>query len=666
MSTTRVKDAGFLQKNIEKLLFAAGALILIITLLLFILGNPFKIEVGGTKVGTATEAVAKLEAADDSLKAGLNDTTPFEQVPPTPDFLIDYQAMLEQSVNSPQGVARLSKGGLTYQAINPDIPEPPRYAMVYPPAPKNVEYKFGTDVLDVEFNQQIADAYFELWGEQREPADFSMIVVAGDFDIWEWVNRLKAEDASPADGNKIPVGIWGNRFGIAATALLREEWDPGKGVWTNRVIVPALPGQARLLPTDPAPSSPVEALVKVQQLREAQADIARPEMPWVTGFIQIEAPGGDRVGDGAAGFDEFGRELDDAVLGPNEQKIKDLEEDIKELEEKRRAIEERNRPRDDRPDRPDRPRRDGGDDFGDPGDFDAPPDRSERRDPIQRQIDRLQEEIERRRPEAEKEREERTKQAELRRIREAEARRRLEEQRLKNPDAFIDPEFASGLDFQGVELREGATVRVWAADPTMQPGKTYRYKLLVAAINPLYAVPRLESEQLAENKTRAAIFPTEKEIEAMPWISPIKVEPRARFFFTSGGESRAKIDIYRRHEGKLYGQGFDVSPGDPIGGVVTIKDKKDLFDPFDVNMSVGAVLIDIEARRTVSGKTDYVMIYMDKDGTIYERSQTDDASDSAKRDLDKEVKDGPTWTLRPELPKEDRFDDFGGGGFDGF
>lgn len=217
-----------------------------------------------------------------------------------------------------------------------------------------------------------------------------------------------------------------------------------------------------------------------------------------------------------------------------------------------------------------------------------------------------------------------------------------------------------------MQLEEGATVRVWAADPTMRPGKTYRYKLLVAAINPLYAVPRLEKQQLEENQSRAAIFPSKAEIDKMQWIGPITVEPRARFFFTSGSDSRAKVDIYRRYNGQLYSEDFDVSPGDPIGGKVTIKNKNNLVPPFDVNMGVGAILVDIEARRTLSGKTDYVMIFMDEQGNLFERAQSDDTNHPDKRDLDRQVKEGPDFALRPE-DDEDRFDEgFGGGRFDEF
>jgi hypothetical protein len=673
MSTTRVKDAGFLQKNIEKLIFAAGAFVLVVVLGLFILANPFKIEIGGQEVGDAGEAVAILENGDQALVTGLNKQDPLPETT-IPNFRDDYTAMLNKSVNTPGKAVRLARGGLTNLAIYPKLQPPPRYAMVYPPTPVEIEYAFGNDVLDTEINPQpLIDQFRELMGrpdagKPGQPFDMSMFVAAGDFPIWEWYQELKGdEDASPGGDNQIPVGIWHKRFGIAATALLRETWDPIAGEWTDRQIVAALPGQARILPGDKETTNPAEALARVELIRQSQPQIVRPELPLLTDFVTVQPPGGDGVGDGADGFNEFGIELDEENLGPNEARIRELEEKIEALEERRREREERQRPREDRPDRPrPRPGRVGPDDFGDPGDFGDPRDTRERRDPIQRQIDRLQEEIERRRPEAEKERQERQERAELRRQREEEARRRREEARLNNPNAILPDEFASGLDFEGVQLEEGATIRVWAADPTMRPGKTYRYKLLVATINPLYAVPRLEEQQLQENQARAAIFPTQAEIEAMDWIGPITTEPRARFFFTSGGENRAKVDVYRRHDGQLYSEDFDVSPGDPIGGTVTIKDKQDLVPPFDVNMGVGAILVDIEARRTLSGKTDYVMIYMDEDGNLHERAQSDDTNHPDKRELDREVKDGPTYALRPE-EDEDEFDDgFGGGRFDGF
>ncbi len=679
MPTTRVKDAGFLQQNIEKLILGAGVLVLLAAFGLFVFGNPFSIEVGGKSFADAGEAVGVLKSKDSQLEGGLSNTSPLPDTP-IPAFLDNYEAMIKQSVVSPGPIPRLVRSGLNWEAMYPNVPEPPRYAMVYPPAPQDIKHKFGTDVLDAEFNPTMVDQFRELMnkpnaGRGGEPFDISMFIAAGDFDIWEWVNRLKGEqDTTTPKDNRIPIGIWAKRFGIAGVVLLREEWDDQSGVWTNRQIVKPLPGQKRVTPLDPAPTNPAEALVNVELLRQAQADIARPELPWLTDtngtFIQASPPGGEDLLGTGLGFDEFGIGGKEA-LGRAEQQIVDYEEKIRELEERRRLRDEKERGRE-RPDRPDRPAprpRPGGGGFDEGPGFDGGPQPNqnpERSDPIQREIDSLQKKIEDLRPKAEKEREDRVKKQEELRLQE-EARRAREEALRAREGALpgFGDEFGAGLGFDGVQVEKGAKVRVWAADPTMMPGKTYRYKLLVAVINPLYAVPRLESEQLAENKARAAILPSEEEIDKMEWIGPVTVEPTARFFFTSGSETRAKVDIYRRHNGLLTKQSFDVAPGDPMGGTVTIKDKQNVNPPVDVDMGLGSVLIDITRRRDLAGNSVLTMIYQDQAGNLYERSQALDANNPDRRVLDREISEGPKWELRPEIDKtQQQFQDgFGGPGF---
>lgn len=670
MSTTRVKDAGFLQQHIEKLILAAGALVLIAAVVLFFVLDPFSLKVGNKDYSSADEAVNDLKIRDQELKTKMGNQNQLDD-PQVPNFRENYEQMMAQSIKAPEPIARLARFGLTDKALNPIIPEPQRYAMVYPPVPKDVKYKFGYDVLDTEFNPDAVARFFELWGRSQnvdEPADFPMVVLAGEFDIWEWVNRLKGESktAPKGEGTPIPVGIWSKRFGIAGVAILSEEWDEQAQRWTNRRIVEALPGQVRVLPSDKAPVGVNESLLYIEQMRQAREQIAQPELPWVMDFVQITPPGGDELRDGADGFDEFGIELTEGNLGPTERRIKDLQDKILQLQERQRQRDERLRP--DRPDRPGRPVRPGrgGDEFdgGFDGGFDPAPGgrgTGERTDRLAVQIEGIQAQIEQLRPRADRERDERQRQAEARRIREEQAKRAAAERRAAlEQRGLADPGFEAGFGLEGIQLEEGATVRVWAADPTMRPGKTYRYKLLVAVINPLYGVPRLESEQLAENQDRAAIFPTQAEIDKMPWSDPITVEPRARFFFTSGNENKAKVEVFRRYEGKLETSSFDVAPGDPIGGKVTIKDKEGINPDITVDMNVGAVLVDIEKRRDVRGNTVFTMIYMNEDGSLFERSQAYDSNDPDRRELQREIKEGPTFDLRP-AKDEQRFDEFGDG-----
>lgn len=645
MSTQRIKDASFLQQHIEKLILAAGLLVFAVAVFLFVMGNPFAVQVNNQTYPEPAEAVDVLVRVDDQLEQGLQAPNPLPEII-TPEFSADFLAMMNVPVDLDRIARGLSDPGLTTGGLYPDIPDPARYALVFPPAPKNITHVSGTDVLDKEFDPRIAAAFFKLWGkEMDEPGDFTMFVAAGEFDIWEWITRLQADPQVEGD-IKIPTGIWAQRFGIAGVALLREEWDPVEDRWTNRQIVVPMPGQDRVLPDDKAETETTLAIAKLTELRDGQLELAQPELPWLTDFVQVTPPGSDD--DNADGFLQL---LDEENLGKAEKEIRKLEEKIKELQERQAKRREREGAGGGRP---------GG--GGPGGDFDSP--RPERRDPIAQQIANLQEKITRLQPQAIKEEENRRRIKEAQRKREEERLRR-EALRGERDRALGIPENdpLGGAGIPGMEIKEGATLRVWAADPSMQPGKTYRYKLLVSVINPLYAVPRLAPDQLEENRERAALLPTEAEIDAMPWIGPIKVEPKSRFFFTSGGDSRARIEIYRRHNGELITQEFDATPGDQIGGIIEIENE--FGQPEEIDMRVDAVLVDVEKRRDLlTNTTAYALIYTDSQGNIYERTDAFDKSSPELKDLRQELKDGPEQALRPDPDAEPGDADFGPGNFD--
>lgn len=633
MPATRIKDAGFVQQHLEKLILAAGVLILAIAVFLFVIGNPFAVEVNGQKYDKPGEAINVLVNGDKRLENGLQNPEPIPPMVP-PKFQENFIAHLQIPAD-PRLVQGLSDPGLTEAAENPIKPQPSRYALVYPPVPKNIDFVNGVDVLDKEFDPAVTKQFFELWGkDMEEPGDFTMFIAAGEFDVWDWVTRLRAEDLQGVDGIKIPAGIWAQRFGIAGTALLREEWDPEQGMWDKRQIVSPLPGQVRVLQDDKAEAEITLALAEIAQMRQTQAEMAQPELPWLEDFAQVTPPGNEEDGQGAGGLIQA---LNDENLGPAEIEIRKLEEKIQQLEERQAK-------RNNRGGNNDRPR-------------DIEPGNS-RPDPIARQIESLREKIERLRPKAEIDARNRQRLAEQLRIREEERKRREalrneRDRRLAGPDDQGD-----GLArIEGMDLREGSTLRVWAADPSMQPGKTYRYKLLVSVINPLYAVPRLAPDQLEENAQRAALFPTEREIDAMPWIGPIKVEPESSFFFTAGRDAGARVEIYRRYKGELQVQVFDGTPGDSIGTLMEKED--DLGQPEEIDMAVGAVLVDVEKRRDVfSGRTVYTMIYTDEEGNIHERIDDIDKSSPTLRELRDEKENGPEQALRgdPELRDENNFE----------
>lgn len=624
MSNTRVKDAGFLQLHIEKVILGIGVLILLGAFVIFIAGNPFAIDVSGKVYSGSDEIVSDLEMADNRLRRGLQNTNPLDdEKKNVPAFNEEITQMLNLQAREDSGVKQFASQGLTRDAIDPRPSEIPRYAEVTPPVPSSVEFKAGADVFDLEFNRQEALALMQLMG--KEPSDdpgFTMLIAGADFEIYEWAKRLNEASAVPGT-TRIPAGIWSQRFGIAGVVLLREELDPATGVWFDQKYVEPLPGQIVVMPTTTVPFDAIGAAQTITEMREGQESIARPQLPFVKGFVRIVAPGGEVDEEAADGFDAFGQPLAKEDLGRFELKIKEWEEQIAKYEQRRAA-------------------RIG---VGQDGGAEVKPSN----DPFARPIEALRNKIERARPRAEREKADRAQQI----------ARREQMEALKASQAALlgtgnnDPvlgEAARGIQLDGVQLEEDATVRVWAADPTMRPGKTYRYKLVVAAINPLYGVPRLEKSQLEDNKAKASILPSQKEIDKMAWSEPVTVEPRYRFFYTGGSDSRARVEIFSRVDGQMQKKQVDVTPGDLITGVVEVDPANGLDDKKLVDLNVGAVVVDIEARRDpLNGNSGLVMLYLDASGELRERSQATDNSDPIKKALSDEAAGDPQWPLRPNV-----------------
>lgn len=647
MPSSHVKDASFLQQHIEKLILAIGVLVLAVAVFLFVIGKPFAIEINRQSYDNPKDAIEVLVRADDQIEAGLQNTKPLPPVE-TPDFGADFQKTLGRQPTLEPLASLVGTSGVAMSHLYPEPPEKARYALAFPPVPGNVTHKFGTDVLDKEFDAAITKQYFDLWGKTPdESGDFSMFVASGEFDLWQWVERLKADPA--VDGEiKIPTGIWAQRFGIAGAVLLRETWDPTINDWGQAAIVHPMPGQVRVLPSDKMQADRQLAMAQLAQLRDNQIELAQPALPWLIDFVQVAPPGEE--GDEAA--DTLLQGLGEQNLGKAEKEIIKLKKKIKELEKRRAKRSGQDTPTASAP---------GG--FGlDAGPSEAPDPSTDRRDSLTRRIEKLKDRIAQLEAEAQEEAATRKRLEEARRLREEERRRR-EALRDERDRALTGPNTDDPFDLAGVEgmqLKEGATLRVWAADPSMQPGKTYRYKLLVSVINPLYAVPRLAPDQLQANRHRAALLPTQAEIDELPWIGPVKVEPQSQFLFTAGRQGNARIEIYRRHEGQMRIQEFDGAPGDSIGSILKIQGRGGQLG--EVDMRVGAVLIDIEKRRDLlSNRTVYAMIYMDAHGNISERLDSQDKSSPARKTLQAEIKNGPSQVLRPD-PDARPETDFGPGG----
>lgn len=105
---------------------------------------------------------------------------------------------------------------------------------------------------------------------------------------------------------------------------------------------------------------------------------------------------------------------------------------------------------------------------------------------------------------------------------------------------------------------------VWTSDLTVEPGRTYQYRLRIITTNPLYGRPLPESqEDLREQFTLAG--------EWSPWSDPVETHQLRYFWAVSGSEDvgYAKVQLWRFHDGIWKMAEDNVHPGDPIGSPST-------------------------------------------------------------------------------------------------
>ena len=89
--------------------------------------------------------------------------------------------------------------------------------------------------------------------------------------------------------------------------------------------------------------------------------------------------------------------------------------------------------------------------------------------------------------------------------------------------------------------------KVWAHDLTVKPGATYRYRLRVGVINPLFQRSQLTG------KLRETHFHLISLVSpASEWTEPVEIEPVHRFFVVggSGVEHSATVEVWRVFNGR--------------------------------------------------------------------------------------------------------------------
>jgi len=182
---------------------------------------------------------------------------------------------------------------------------------------------------------------------------------------------------------------------------------------------------------------------------------------------------------------------------------------------------------------------------------------------------------------------------------------------------------------------------VWFHDDSVEPGKTYRYRLRVKLWN-RYVGRRASLKDPSQ---------ADQTLLASEWslpTAPLTVAPKRHFFVRSPvfGEPAASVDVFTWYKGNWLKEDFKVRVGDVIGNALEVKtgelDKDDKPKKERVDFSTDALVLDLRVDEPVllrraagkAGEFSYreakslVLVYLDPaDGQVKERIADVDRSD---------------------------------------
>jgi hypothetical protein len=163
---------------------------------------------------------------------------------------------------------------------------------------------------------------------------------------------------------------------------------------------------------------------------------------------------------------------------------------------------------------------------------------------------------------------------------------------------------------------------VWAHDETVEPGKTYRYKMRMRVKNPVYRTNMAKDPALANYLE----LPIDKDKSWSEWSKPIEVKPRVQIFLAggaAGNNSLVRFDAFLYKNGKVNkpAQAIAVTPGDMVGGP----------DKSGLDYTTGFTVVDI---RTVGN--DCRVTLVDENGAQKVRYFKADSSDPSRKELEQQ------------------------------
>jgi hypothetical protein len=217
--------------------------------------------------------------------------------------------------------------------------------------------------------------------------------------------------------------------------------------------------------------------------------------------------------------------------------------------------------------------------------------------------------------------------------------------RVERAQGMMNPSYVSVEFVEHPEQED--TPAVWFHDTSVEPGKTYRYRMRVKLWNRY--VGRMKSLRDAQDARKTVLVGD----WSLP-TGPVTVAPK-KHFFVSGprfDEPAARVDVFTWHNGDWLMETFSVRVGDVIGQLAETKtadfDEQGRAVRENVDFTTEAVVLDLRfdepvlARRTTGKEGEFayserpslVLVYLDPaDGQVKERVDALDRNNITYRNL---------------------------------
>ena len=185
-----------------------------------------------------------------------------------------------------------------------------------------------------------------------------------------------------------------------------------------------------------------------------------------------------------------------------------------------------------------------------------------------------------------------------------------------------------GVDPESQELPK---MILWGHDITAQPGNSYRYRLRVHVLNPLFDQKQLNEQQKEAFGQRLAIAS-----DPTAWSDPINIDPEVQFFVVAADRShnRAEAEFFRVFNGQLRESTFTISSGDPMGGMVDFEYEGRIRQ---VDMRVDSVAVDVISKGSGAQGDAHLIYYHNQHQSMKQRAVDEDRHSQKRMQLKNEI-----------------------------